>query len=172
VASAAATQAQISRLTRLQPNGRIALELQPDAVSAAALPELPLENADRIVVPTRPGFVTVAGAVVSNNALLWRQERTVAQYIALAGLDEAAEPAHMFVLRADGTVITNAQRSGFLGMGSLQSMRLSPGDTVVIPNKLDYETWGHALVRNLKDWSQILSQFGLGAAAIQSLRRN
>jgi polysaccharide biosynthesis/export protein len=172
VASAAATQAQISRLTRLQPNGRIALELQPDAVSAAALPDLPLENADRIVIPTRPGFVTVAGAVVSNNALLWRQDRTVAQYIALAGLDEAAEPAHMFVLRADGTVITNAQRSGFLGMGGLQSMRLSPGDTVVIPNKLDYETWGHALVRNLKDWSQILSQFGLGAAAIQSLRRN
>ena len=26
------------------------------------------------------------------------------------------------------------------------------------------------LVRNLKDWSQIFSQFGLGAAAIQTLR--
>ncbi len=172
VASAAATQAQISRLTKLQPNGRIALELQPDAASIAALPELPLENADRIVIPTRPGFVSVTGAVVSNNALLWRQDRTIAEYIAMAGLDEAAEPSHMFVLRADGTVITNAQHSGFLGLGGLQSMRLSPGDTVVIPNKLDYEAWGHALVRNLKDWSQILSQFGLGAAAIQSLRRN
>jgi polysaccharide biosynthesis/export protein len=156
----------------LQPNGRIALELQSDAVSINALPSVPLENADRIVVPTRPGFVTVAGAVLSNNALLWREDRTVAQYVGLAGLDEAAEPEHMFVLRADGTVITNAQRSGFMGMGGLKSMQLSPGDTVVIPNKLDYETWGHALVRNLKDWSQILSQFGLGAAAIQTLRRN
>jgi polysaccharide biosynthesis/export protein len=172
VASAAATQAQISRLTRLQPNGRIALELPPEAESIDALPSVPLENADRIVVPTRPGFITVAGAVVSSNALLWRQDRSVSQYIDLAGLDEAAEPAHMFVLRADGTVITNAQRSGWLGMGGLKGMRLSPGDTVVIPNKLDYETWGHALVRNLKDWSQIFSQFGLGAAAIQSLRRN
>jgi polysaccharide biosynthesis/export protein len=172
VASAAATQAQISRLTRLQPNGRIALELQSDAVSIDVLPNVPLENADRIVVPTRPGFVTVAGAVLSHNALLWREDRTVDQYVSLAGLDEAAEPTHMFVLRADGTVVTHAQRSGFLGMGGLKSMRLSPGDTVVIPNKLDYETWGHALVRNLKDWSQILSQFGLGAAAIQTLRRN
>jgi hypothetical protein len=40
----------------------------------------------------------------------------------------------------------------------------------VVPSQLDYETWGHAFVRNLKDWSQILSQFGLGAAAIKTLR--
>jgi polysaccharide biosynthesis/export protein len=40
---------------------------------------------------------------------------------------------------------------------------------VIVPNQLDYETWGRALVRNLKDWSQIFSQFGLGIAAIHSL---
>ena len=33
---------------------------------------LPLENADRISVPPRPGFVTVAGAVVNSNAFVWR----------------------------------------------------------------------------------------------------
>jgi hypothetical protein len=42
----------------------------------------------------------------------------------------------------------------------------------VIPNQLDYETWGRALVRNLKDFSQIFYQFGLGAAAIVTLRNN
>lgn len=171
-ASAAATQAQIARLSRVQPNGRIALELTPETRLLSELPDIPLENADRVVIPTRPGFVTVTGAVVNDNALLWKKERTVKEYVAMAGLDDAAEPSNLFVLRADGTVVTNAQRRGFFGTGGLGSTGLSPGDTIVVPNKLDYETWGHVLVRNLKDWSQILSQFGLGAAAIQTLRNN
>ncbi|MCB2020526.1 MAG: SLBB domain-containing protein, partial [Burkholderiaceae bacterium] len=67
-ASAAATQAQLMRLSQVQPNGRIALELSPNVHSIAALPDIPLETADRVVVPPRPGFVTVVGAVVNNNA--------------------------------------------------------------------------------------------------------
>jgi len=78
----------------------------------------------------------------------------------------------MFVLRADGTVTSANERRGFFGFGGIESQALQPGDAVVVPNQLDYETWGRALVRNLKDWSQIFSQFGLGAAAIQTLRRN
>jgi hypothetical protein len=46
---------------------------------------------------------------------------------------------------------------------------LEPGDAVIVPNQLDFETWGRALVRNLKDWSQIFSGFGIGIAAIHSL---
>jgi polysaccharide export outer membrane protein len=170
--SNAATQAQLARLAQLQPNGRIALELQPDAKTLDALPDVPLEHGDRIVVPPRPGFVTVAGAVANNNAFLWKPGRTAGDYVRLAGLDEAADPSNMFVLRADGTVTSANERRGFFGFGSIDSQVLQPGDAVVVPNQLDYETWGRALVRNLKDWSQIFSQFGLGAAAIQTLRKN
>jgi polysaccharide export outer membrane protein len=170
--SNAATQAQLARLAQLQPNGRIALELQPDMSTIAALPDVPLEHGDRIVVPSRPGFVTVAGAVVNNNAFLWKPGRTAGDYVRLAGLDEAADISNMFVLRADGTVTSSNDRRGFFSFGGVESQALQPGDAVVVPNQLDYETWGRALVRNLKDWSQIFSQFGLGAAAIQTLRNN
>jgi polysaccharide export outer membrane protein len=170
--SNAATQAQLARLAQLQPNGRIALELQPDVRTVAALPDVPLEHGDRIIVPPRPGFVTVAGAVVNNNAFLWKQGRTAGDYVRLAGLDEAADTSNMFVLRADGTVTSANERRGFFGFGGIDAQVLQPGDAVVVPNQLDYETWGRALVRNLKDWSQIFSQFGLGAAAIQTLRNN
>lgn len=170
--SNAATQAQLARLQQLQPNGRIALELQPDMKSVALLPDVPLEHGDRIVVPSRPGFVTVAGAVVNNNAFLWKPGRTAGDYVRLAGLDEAADASNMFVLRADGTVTSGTGRRGFFGFGGVEAQELQPGDAVVVPNQLDYETWGRALVRNLKDWSQIFSQFGLGAAAIQTLRNN
>ncbi|HJV95696.1 MAG TPA: sugar transporter, partial [Albitalea sp.] len=151
-------------------NGRIALELTPDARSLDALPDVPLEHGDRISLPTRPGFVTVAGAVANNNAFLWKPGRTAGDYVKLAGLDQAADPSNMFILRADGTVVSANERRGFFGYGSIESQALQPGDAVVVPNQLDYETWGRALVRNLKDWSQIFYQFGLGAAAIQTLR--
>jgi protein involved in polysaccharide export with SLBB domain len=168
--SQAATQAQMARLAQLQPNGRIALELPPDAAGIDSLPDVPLEHGDRISVPSRPGFVTVAGAVLNSNGFLWKPGRTAGDYVRLAGLDEAADRSNMFILRADGTVSSANDRRGFFSFGGVESQVLQPGDAVVIPNQLDYETWGRALVRNLKDWSQIFSQFGLGAAAIKTLR--
>lgn len=170
--SAAATQAQLSRLHRVQPNGRIALELNPNDSTIAALPEVLLENGDRVIVPSRPGSINVVGAVLNNNALLWRPGRTIGEYVKQAGVDESAEPANMFVLRADGTVLSARNQRSFLGFGGFDSQRVQPGDAIVVPTQLDFETWGRTLVRNLKDFSQIFAQFGLGAAAIQTLRNN
>ena len=170
VVSNAATQAQLARLARLQPNGRIALELNPDDRVLDALPEVPLEHADRISIPARPGFVTVAGAVVNSNAFLWKPGRSAGDYLKLAGADEAADPKNMFILRADGTVNHAGDTRGFFARNDLASQPMQPGDALIVPNQLDFETWGRALVRNLKDWSQIFSQFGLGIAAINTLK--
>ncbi|MEO8929404.1 MAG: SLBB domain-containing protein [Caldimonas sp.] len=167
--SNAATQAQLSRLSRIVPNGRIALELTPDTRSIDGLPDLPLESGDRISVPPRPGFVTVAGAVVNSNAFVWKPGRTAGDYLRLAGVEEAADTSNMFILRADGTVNSSSDQRGFFGRGNLESVPLQPGDALVVPNQLDFETWGRAFVRNLKDFAQIISGFGLGIAAIHSL---
>lgn len=170
--SSAATQAQLARISRIQPNGRIALELQPGSAGLDNLPDVPLEHADRILVPSRPGFVTVAGAVANSNAFLWKDGRTVGDYVRMAGLDEAANAGQIFVLRADGTVISAGDNRGFFGFGGIDKQALQPGDAVFVPNQFDFETWGRALVRNLKDFGQIFYQFGLGAAAITTLRNN
>ena len=167
--SSAATQAQLVRLSRLQPNGRIALELAPEVNTIDGLPDLPLEHGDHVVVPPRPGFVTVAGAVVNNNAFIWKPGRTAGDYLRLAGADEAADTSNMFILRADGTVSHATDKRGFFGRNSLESQAMQPGDALIVPNQLDFETWGRAFVRNLKDISLIFGQFGLGIAAIHSL---
>ncbi|MEP7102482.1 MAG: SLBB domain-containing protein, partial [Burkholderiales bacterium] len=159
--SNAATQAQLSRLRSVQPNGRIALELSPDAMALSSLPAVPLEAGDRIVVPPRPGFVTVAGAVVNSNAFLWKPGRTAGEYLRLAGADEAAEPSNMFILRADGTVSHAGDNRSFFGRSSLESQVMQPGDALIVPNQLDFETWGRAFVRNLKDFAQIFTGFGI-----------
>jgi hypothetical protein len=75
----------------------------------------------------------------------------------------------MFILRADGTVNSASDQRGFFGRGGLESQVLQPGDALVVPNQLDFETWGRAFVRNLKDFAQIISGFGIGIAAIHSL---
>ncbi len=167
--SNAATQAQLARLSRVQPNGRIALELSPEANTIESLPDIPLENSDRIVVPPRPGFVTVVGAVVNNNAFLWRPGRTAGDYLRIAGADEAADVSNMFILRADGTVNSATDSRGFFGRNNVEALALQPGDALVVPNQLDFETWGRAFTRNMKDWTQILANFGLGIAAINTL---
>jgi hypothetical protein len=120
-------------------------------------------------VPSRPGFVTVAGAVVNSNAFLWKPGRTAGEYLRMAGADEAAEPDNMFILRADGTVSHAGDNRSFFGRNSLESQVMQPGDALIVPNQLDFETWGRAFVRNLKDFATIFTGFGIGIAAIHSL---
>jgi protein involved in polysaccharide export with SLBB domain len=159
---------RLDRLRQLRPSGRIALEMTPDA---AALPDMTLEDGDRIVIPPRPSFIGVAGAVYNENVLLWRGNRTVGDYLKSAGPTESADLDNIFVLRADGGVASRGQGGWFgVGRGTLDSMVLAPGDTLVVPEKIDRETNYTAIVRGVKDWTQIIYQLGLGAAAIKVLR--
>jgi hypothetical protein len=45
-----------------------------------------------------------------------------------------------------------------------------PGDSIVLPEKVDRETGWSIFTRNAKDITQILYQFGIGAAAYKTLR--
>ena len=46
---------------------------------------------------------------------------------------------------------------------SVDGAKLMPGDAIVVPENLTRTT----LVKDLKDWTQIFYQFGLGAAALK-----
>ena len=161
-------RAQLNRLRGMKVTGRIALELDVRARSVDDLPDITLEDGDRLFVPSRPSFVFVVGAVSNSNGLLWRIGRKVGDYLDLAGVEPDAESENIFVLRADGTVVHNSRQGLF---ASIEDLEMLPGDTVVVPGKTDRETFWSAFVRGLKDWSQILYQFGLTAAAIDTLRR-
>jgi len=160
---------RLNRLRTMKPSGRIALELDP---VSPQLPAITLEDGDRIVIPPRPSFVSAAGAVYNDNVLVWKQGRTVADYLQSAGPTENADLSNLFILRADGSV-KSRQDSNFLGVGrgDLRSVVMVPGDTLVIPDKIDRETGYTAFVRGLKDWTQIIYQLGLGAAAVKVLRQ-
>jgi protein involved in polysaccharide export with SLBB domain len=160
-AEAEAQESVLARLKRLQPTGRIVLEL-PEEPVLADLPELPLEDGDRILIPHRPAMVSVFGSVYNETAFVHRPEKTALDYVELAGgPKKEADARNMFVLRADGSVIAN--KAGWFSPGRLSAVRLQPGDAIVVPEDL-YRT---TLTKDLKDWTQIFYQFGLGAAALK-----
>lgn len=161
-------RSQIERLKSFQSNGRLALELDPQGQDLAALPALPLEDGDRILVPATPGFVSVFGSVNNENVFIYKPGKTVGDVIKSAGLTEDAEPSQAFVLRADGSIVARRDRSGFFG-GGFESLRVMPGDTLVVPAQIDRESRYNFVTRALKDWTQIFANLGLGVAAIKAI---
>lgn len=160
-------QTQIAALRKLRSNGRIALELDPKNAVLTNLPDLPLEDKDHIFVPRTPAFVSVAGAVNNENVFIYKPGRTVGEVIKVAGLREEADKKQMFVLRADGSIATGKNGGWF---GSVAGVELMPGDTIIVPEKLDRESTRSFVMRQFKDVTQILSQFGLGVAAIKVIK--
>ena len=167
-ATAQATQSTgasrlIERLRAVRPTGRIVLQLDPNA---AQLPELVVESGDRIFVPAVPTTVGVFGSVFNGGSYLYSGERKVTDYVKLAGgPTRGADDGSAFVLRANGSVVSARQSSGFFSGGDLNVPAL-PGDTVFVPEELNKTTFMQAA----KEWTQILYQFGLGAAALKTIR--
>lgn len=162
---------QISRLRGLKSNGRLALELDTNAKTIAELPALPLEDGDRILVPSVPGFVSAVGSVNNDNVFIYKPGKTVSDIVKSAGLTEDAEPDQAFVLRADGSIVARRDRGGSFFGGGFESMPVMPGDTLVVPAQIDRESRYNAVTRVFKDWTQILSNFGLGVAAIRAVSK-
>jgi protein involved in polysaccharide export with SLBB domain len=176
-AAAAASQRQVEmqiaeetirRFRQLKPTGRIAFGLQPNEKSFARLPQIKLANGDRLVVPARPEFVHVFGAVNVEASPLWRANSRVKDYLRIAGLTADADIENVFVIRVDGTVATTGS-GGWLSMG-VGGMEVMPGDSIVIPEKFDKETTWTKFTKGTREWAQIFANFGLGAAAIKTLR--
>jgi hypothetical protein len=63
-------------------------------------------------------------------------------------------------------VISRLQKSGWVRDGSLAEISAQAGDTIFVPEELNKTTW----MQDAKDWTQILYQFGIGVAAIKTLR--
>ena len=166
-ARAAAQRRLVQRLREVRAEGRIVLEMKSRALTLADLPDLPLEDGDRLVIPARPAVVNVIGAVYNENAHLYRPGRRVSDYVrAAGGTTRRADGSHMFVVRADGSVVGRASTSGLWG-SSFDSLRLMPGDAIVVPEQLEKSNFG----RELREWIQVFSQIALSAAVFRSITK-
>jgi protein involved in polysaccharide export with SLBB domain len=166
-ATAVSIQAQrqlVERLRAIKPEGRISLEIPDSVNSLAHLPDIVLEQSDRFHVPHRPPFVTVLGQVYSPGSFMFQADGQVADYLRLAGgMSRQAKKREIHIVHANGTGSSGYQ-DGWFGSDILKRA-VRPGDTIFVPEELDRFSWR----KELKDWTSILYQFGLGAAALKSL---
>jgi protein involved in polysaccharide export with SLBB domain len=164
---ASASDRLIARLRAVRPNGRIVLQLDARA-GARDLPTLALEDGDQLHIPARPNTVGVFGSVFNSGSFLVQEGSTISDMLQLAGgPTRGADTGSLFVLRANGSVVSARQsNSGWFSVSSSLNVAALPGDTVFVPEELNKSTF----VQSAKEWTQILSQFGLGVAALKSLK--
>ena len=159
--SGAAPQAAL--IAQTKATGRVVLALKPTAASIEAYPLIAVEDNDRVVIPHRPSTVSVIGWVYNAGSFVYDPHRKVGDYMRMAGKGRPrADMGHAFVLRADGTVVPSKSVNGVFAGDKFASLRLYPGDQIVVPNKISTG----ALMRNLRDWTQISSQIAITAAAL------
>ncbi len=158
-------KALIAKLRQIKATGRIVLELPRNGAAVKNIPDLALEDGDRLYIPPKPSTVSVFGAVYNQNAFIYKDGKRVGDYLEQAGgPTKDADKGSLYLVKADGSVVSR-QQSGFF-FGNFDSQKVVPGDAIVVPEELAKYSW----TRDLKDWSQIFYQFALGAAALKVLK--
>jgi protein involved in polysaccharide export with SLBB domain len=133
-----------------QAQGRLVIHMHPLNELANSPDNVVLVDQDQVTIPRRPDAINVLGQVYSPNAIMYRPGLTTSDYLNQAGgPNEGADPDHIMVIKADGSVMTDegikaSKESTMFPLlpvisGGLMSARLDPGDTVYVPEKLIYE---------------------------------
>jgi protein involved in polysaccharide export with SLBB domain len=167
-ASVASQREFVNRLREIRATGRIVLHIDPTGSDIASLPDLPLEDGDRFIVPPVSSTVGIVGAVYDPNSFVYLTHKNAGEYLRTAGgPNRNADRKQIFIIRADGSVLSRQYLDHTLWTDDKFNRQvIYPGDTIVVPEQLNKTT----LLRGLTDWSQVFSQFALGAAAINLLK--
>lgn len=159
-------QELLARLRQFKATGRIVLNLRPNSAGIEALPDIQLEDGDALLIPPRPSTIQVMGAVLNANAFLYRTHYRASDYLREAGgPGREADKAHIFILRADGSVTPRTSAQSIFA-SNFSAERLNPGDTIVVPEKL----WKPSILGQIMPWMDVFSNFTLGAAALNTIK--
>ena len=163
----------LERMRSLKAKGRVVIRLVPQDEFKKSSYDLELEGGDVLEVPPRPNVVSVMGQVYNPTSFVHTPEDSMVEnYLNKAGgTTKDAENSELFIIKADGTVFSRQQSSFGLkwsdeskrwSFGSFMSTFMEPGDTLVVPQKLERTAW----IRDIKDITTILSQIALTAGTV------
>ena len=158
-----AQQALIVQLSSFHPTGRIVLDMKPDSGTTDDIPNFPLEDGDVYFVPARLGTVQVSGAVYNENAFRYQRQTRLSTYLkAAGGPTRQADVKRVFLIRADGTVVSKQNHNG-PWRDNFDSLYLLPGDSIIVPTKLKSP---NNFMQQLPFLTQVLSQTAMTGAVI------
>jgi len=166
----ASRRAIIAQLKKTRAKGRVIIRLADNGKFAGTQGDVLLEDGDRLDVPKKMNVVNVVGRVYNPTGIVFDPARdTVGYYLQLVGgPTESADRDHIFLLRADGSVVTQATaNSGFFSFAGrgLMNARVEPGDSILVPEKLLQPR----LMKDVKDITQILFQIAVTTGVLIAL---
>jgi protein involved in polysaccharide export with SLBB domain len=180
---AAATAAQttlesrrqlLEKLRQAPVTGRMVVRFVELAAFRGTPSDVEVVSGDSIMIPENPRSVTILGNVYNPTSLAYAPGKTVSYYLSqVGGTKKNAEESEMFIVRANGTVVSKQQTG--LGVkwdsehwrwvfGGFNVTELYPGDAILVPEKVKTTDF----MREVKDISTIIYQMALGAAAVAS----
>jgi polysaccharide biosynthesis/export protein len=160
------SQAEIGYVTEMiakmrqggDQNGRISVQIEPQQIAAHPELDIVMEPGDQLFIPRRPSSVVVAGEVMAPGGMQFRADRTVDDYLRLAGgVTSIADEDHIFVIQPDGAAVLTHGDSWLS-----ESPKLAPGSVIVVPRQLRHFTWDTVL----EDVVQVTSQVAITAASL------
>lgn len=163
VQALAVGQQLLENLRDAEPVGRLVIDLErASAALKGSTSDIILKDGDRLLVPRITQEVTVIGEVQSPTSHLFTEAFGRDDYIQQSGgTTQRADKGRIYVVRADGSVVSGGGNSWF-GSGGIE---IEPGDTIVVP--LDAER-----MRALPLWTAvttIIYNLSVAVAAISAI---
>jgi protein involved in polysaccharide export with SLBB domain len=157
-------QSLLAQLRAAKSVGRLVIDLPRTLREPqGSVADVSLRDGDKLIVPRFQQQVTVIGEVQNSTSHLYRPGVSREAYISMSGgATRMADPGRIYVVRANGSVVTS-DGSRWFQHGS--SMSVKPGDTIVVP--LDTEH-----LPSLPFWqgvTSILYNIAVSVAAIHYL---
>ncbi len=136
--SAAATQGLVvgqqllSQLRDTPPVGRLVIDLRQVVKGKPNGPnDVLVRDGDKLLIPKKTQEVTVLGEVQGPTSHIYQRYLSRDDYIEQSGgITEKADRKRIYVVRANGSVISSGRRGWFR---KSQDTEIRPGDTVVVP---------------------------------------
>lgn len=165
--TANAQLAAVTKMRAAKASGRVVMEIgEENSGRVDELPNLVLEDGDRLIVPPKPVVVGVLGMVYNENTFMFKPGKRVADYLDQAGgPTRDADKNRIYLLRADGTVTSSQNADYLFFFNSFSRREMLPGDALIVPEMLDK----FQFTKELKDWSQIFYQFAIGVVSLKVL---
>jgi len=166
----------LERLRTTEVKGRMVVRILPLEQLRGSAFDLELEEGDKIAIPPIPWSVNVLGRVYNPTSLIYEKDRPVSYYLSqTGGAREDADNKHIYLVRADGTVISRAQERGLSWWwsrgarrwfsGRFDGMTVERGDTLLVPE--EPITIGKLAIA--RDITQILANIAVSAGNLKFL---
>ena len=159
----------IEKLKSVEAKGRMVIYLSDLNSFRNSKYDIEMEANDSIYIPTNPHSIQVLGSVNNETAFIYDGQINMAGYINMAGgYQENADKKRVYVLKVDGTAVVQGNGSTSFVWDSdanrwERGVRdLEPGDTIVVPEKLEKIAW----MRHIKDITQIMFQIATTAGVL------